>query len=223
MSIPRFIVVLLGIDVALGLVYLAYFLIGHPIEPLAKLIDLDGEANLPTWYSSIQWFCVAYLAWVFAARHADRARVRSWFLLALPLVFLLFSLDEVAQLHEHLGVMSDVLLPNGTRDATAFSHTGLFFLLIGVPFVIVFVGLLTAVRPFLSGHPAAFMKLVGGMALFIFAAVGLDALSNLTTDGTLSATIQVLTEEVTEMVAATIVLWGAYELATDVAGHGVLP
>ena len=126
-------------------------------------------------------------------------------------------------MHEHLGVMSDILLPNGTRDATAFSHTGLFFLLIGVPFVIVFVGLLTAVRPFLSGQPAAFVKLVGGMALFIFAAVGLDALSNLTTDGTLAATIQVLTEEVTEMVAATIVLWGAYALATGVAEHDVFP
>ena len=67
------------------------------------------------------------------------------------------------------------------------------------------------------------MKLVGGMALFLFAAVGLDALSNFTTDGTLAATIQVLTEEVTEMVAATIVLWGAYELATDTTDAWLLP
>ena len=70
MSIPRFIIVLFAVDLALGLVYLAYFLIGHPYEPLARLIDLDGEANLPTWYSSIQWFCVAYLA--VGLRHAAR-------------------------------------------------------------------------------------------------------------------------------------------------------
>jgi hypothetical protein len=218
-SVPRFIKVLFAIDLTLALAYLGYFLIGQPYEPLAKLIDLDGESNLPTWYASILWFGVAYLTWVFAERHVLRSRVRSWFLLALPLVFVLFSLDEVAQLHEHLGVLSDVLLPTGTREQTIVSHTGLFFLFIGVPFVIVFVGLLGAVRPFLAEDPGAFQKLVGGMALFVVAAVGLDALSNFTTDGSLGATIQVLAEEVTEMIAATIVLWGAYELASD-AGPG---
>jgi hypothetical protein len=214
-SVPRFIWVLFAVDLALGLAYLGYFLLGHPYEPFAKLIDLDGEANLPTWYSSVLWFSVAYLTWVFAERHVLRSRIRSWFLFALPLVFVLFSLDEVAQLHEHLGVLSDALLPNGTREATVVSHTGLFFLFVGVPFAIVFIGLIGAVRPFLAENPGAFVKLAGGMALFVFAAVGLDALSNFTTDGSLAAAIQVLTEEVTEMIAATIVLWGAYELVSE--------
>ena len=181
MSVPRFIVVLVAVDLALGLAYVGYFLIGHPYEPLAKLIDLDGEGNLPTWYSSIQWFGVAYLLWAFAVRHVRRGQLRSWFLMALPLVFLLFSLDEVAQLHEHLGLLSDAVLPNGTRDSTAVSRTGLFFLFVGVPLGIVFVGLLAAVRPFLATRPAASMKIAGGMGLFLFAAVGIDALSNFTT------------------------------------------
>lgn len=223
MSVPRFIWVLIAIDLALGLAYLAYFLIGHPYEPLTKLIDLDGEANLPTWYSSVLWFGVAYLTWVFAQRHVVRSRIRTWFLFALPLVFVLFSLDEVAQIHEHVGVLSDALLPSGTREATLVSRTGLFFLFVGVPFVIVFIGLLAAVRPFLAERPGAFLKLVAGMAVFVFAAVGLDALSNFTTEGSLAAIVQVLVEEVTEMIAATIVLWGAYELVSEAGSPSPRP
>ena len=45
MSVPRFIVVLVAVDLALGLAYVGYFLMGRRYEPLARLIDLDGEAN----------------------------------------------------------------------------------------------------------------------------------------------------------------------------------
>lgn len=223
LAIPRFVVVLITVDLALGALYLADFMLGQPFKPFAKLIDLDGETNLPTWYSSIQWFCVAFVLWLFAERHIDRGRVRSWFLLALPLVFLLFSLDEVAQIHERLGDLSDTVLPNGTREGTLVSSTGLFFLFVGVPFVLVFIGLIAAIRPFLVRYPGAFLKLAVGMIVFLVAAVGLDALSNFVVEGSLAGTIQVLTEEVSEMIGATIVLWGAYELIADTrADDGLL-
>ena len=212
MPVPRFIKVLFATDIAFGVIYLGYFLIGHPYAPLAKLIDLDGEANLPTWYSSMQWFCVAYVLWVFAIRHIVRSQIRSWFLTIVPIVFLLFSIDEVATLHEHLGVLSDALLPNGTRGDTPFIHTGLYFVFIGIPFIILFVGLIAAVRPYLTRYPAGFLKIAVGFALFMFAAGGLDFLSNFVEIGSFASAIQILTEEVTEMIAATIVLWGSYQL-----------
>lgn len=212
MSVPRFIKVLFAVDIAFGVVYIGYFLIGHPYAPLAKLIDLDGEANIPTWYSSMQWFCVAYVLWVFATRHLVRSQVRSWFLLIVPIVFLLFSVDEVATLHEHLGVLTDALLPNHTRDDTPFIHTGLYFVILGIPFIILFIGLIAAVRPYLARYPTGFLKIVVGFAMFMFAAGGLDALSNFVEIGTLASAVQILTEEVTEMIAATIVLWGSYDL-----------
>ncbi len=212
MSVPRFIAVLFAVDIAFGVVYLGYFLIGHPYEPLAKVIDLDGEANLPTWYSSMQWFCVAYVLWVFAVRHIVRSQVRSWFLIIVPMVFLLFSVDEVATLHEHIGVLTDVLLPNGTRDDTPFIRTGFYFLFLGIPFIILFIGLIAAVRPYLARYPTGFLKIAAGFALFMFAAGGLDLLSNFVEIGTLASAVQILTEEVTEMIAATIVLWGSYDL-----------
>lgn len=216
-SIPGFVVVLLGLDLALGLIYLAYYLLGRPFEPLANFIDLDGEANLPTWYSSIQWFCVAAVLWVFAERHFVRAQIRSWLLLLLPAIYLAFSLDEVATIHEWLGLLSDALLPNGTREGTLLSSTGLFFLVIGLPFGILFAGLVVALRPHLARSRRAFVLLVTGMVLFLTAAVGVDALSNFVTEGSFLGTLQVEIEELTEMIAATIVLWGGYELIRNSA------
>lgn len=212
---PRFVVALFGLDLTLGLVYLAYYLLGRPFDSLAHFIDLDGEANVPTWYASIQWFCVAAMLWVFARRHVARSSMRSWLLLLLPAVFLAFSLDEVAGIHEWLGVKSDVLLPGGTRATTAFSQTGLWFLFIGVPLVILFVGLIGAVRPYLARVPGAFVKLVAGMALVLTAAIGVDALSNFVVEGSLPGVVQIVIEEVAEMIGVTTVLWGSYELIRD--------
>ncbi len=83
-AIPRFIWVLLAIDAALGIVYLADYAIGHPVSLFAKFIDLDGERNLPTWYSSIQWFAVSALLFGVADRFAERLAPRSWLLYLLP-------------------------------------------------------------------------------------------------------------------------------------------
>ena len=98
-------------------------------------------------------------------------------LLALPLVFLLFSLDEVAELHEHLGILSDVFLPNWHQiDSPAPHRAVLPGPFSGIPFVIVFVGLLAAGAR-TSPYTAAFTKVAGGTAPFILAAVALDALA----------------------------------------------
>ena len=46
MSIPRFIIVLFAVDLALGLVYLAYFLIGHPYRA-PRQADRSGRRGEP--------------------------------------------------------------------------------------------------------------------------------------------------------------------------------
>jgi hypothetical protein len=212
MAVPRFVVLLVAVDLVLGSVYLAYFVLGQPYRTIAALIDLDGEGNLPTWYATVQWFSVAMLTWVFARQHVVRAAVRSWCLLALPAVFLLFSLDEMVQIHERLGLLSDILLPNATRQGTPFFRTGLYFVFIGIPFALVFVGLIAAARPYLAQSPAGFLKLASGVGLFLLAAGGMDALSNFVELGSFASTVQVVVEETTELLAATFVLWGAYDL-----------
>ena len=69
-----------------------------------------AKSNVPTWYSSVQWFAVFIVLFGVAERRVSLADRRSWSLWLLPLVFLTFSADEVVQFHEHIGARSDVVV-----------------------------------------------------------------------------------------------------------------
>ncbi len=69
---------------------------------LFRLFDLDGEKNIPTWYTSLLWAIAAGLALVAARRGFSQDAVLRWSWTLLGCVFLLLSLDEVASLHERL-------------------------------------------------------------------------------------------------------------------------
>jgi hypothetical protein len=60
---------------------------GEPAARWTELFDLDGEANVPTWFSSVLLLRCAMMS----------AR---WRLPALAAVFAVLSLDEVAMIHE---------------------------------------------------------------------------------------------------------------------------
>ena len=71
---------------------------------LVHLLDLDAEANIPTYFSVVQFNIAACLLWLIGAHARRRADpyARHW--LALAGVFLLLGLDELAQIHELVGV-----------------------------------------------------------------------------------------------------------------------
>jgi hypothetical protein len=77
-----------------------YFGSLDPESDLRSALSLSYEANLPTWYSSgLLWTAALGLAGC-ARRELGRARVGWWGLAA---IFVLLSLDESIELHEHLG------------------------------------------------------------------------------------------------------------------------
>src|SRR5690606_30400245 len=86
--VPALILLVFALDLLLALLYVGNYMVGHEYEPLTRFVDLDGEANLPTWYSSMQWFSVALLLGLFAYRHFEPKTLRSWALIMLPLIFL---------------------------------------------------------------------------------------------------------------------------------------
>jgi len=209
--IPPVIVVFLFVDAALALAYLVNDLSGHPYRPLSAFLDLGRENNLPTWYASVQWFSVAMLLGLFAVRNLSPARPRSWALALLPIVCLALSLDEVSEIHEFLGKMSDGLLADG-RVNSAFPRTGIWVFLLGVPFLVVMGALLVAVRGYFRRAPGALRTIAVGMAVMLTGAIGVELLSNLVEPGSRAAALQVFSEESLEMVGATVVLWGSLEL-----------
>jgi hypothetical protein len=71
-----------------------------PESGLRSALSLSYEANLPTWYSSgLLWTAALGLAGC-AWREPGRDRAWWWGLAA---IFMLLSLDESIELHEHLG------------------------------------------------------------------------------------------------------------------------
>ena len=204
-----------ALDLGLGALFIGDYLLGQPIERFSRFIDLDGELNLPTWYASVLWFGVAALMWIVAKRLIHRSRPTSWVLLLLPTVFLLFSLDEVASLHEGLGGVLDRLVLDVPRSLTVLPRTGVLALVFGIPFIAAMVLLFVAVRPFLGTFRRPFNAITLGMALVLAGAFAVELVSNLVEPSSMMDGLQVLLEEELELVGATLILWGTFELGRD--------
>mgnify|MGYP003575294215 CR=1 FL=1 len=210
--IPALILIFFLIDVALGLGYIVNELFGRPYDKLTLLLDLSRESNLPTWYSSTQWFCVAIFLGLFACSNFRLAQRRSWLLPLISLLFLALSVDEVARIHEWLGEKTDILLPGGSRTNTMVPETGIWMLVIGGPFLAAFVWLIFSIRPYFQGNRNALIKLFVGMLITLSGALGFETLTNFVVPGSMYGILRVFSEEFCEIVGGTVVLWGSYEL-----------
>jgi hypothetical protein len=210
--IPQFVIILFAIDFLFCFLYLVNFLVGVPSFQITRLLDLNGERNLPSWYSSVQWFCAAFLFGIFAIRNFDWDSKRSWVLLLLPLVFLAFSIDEIAGIHEALGDKSDALLPTGNRKDTLFKNTGIWFALLGIPVLLFCLFVLSSMKIFLMGSLHVFRKMMIGIFIFFGGAIGMEILSNIPSSENLGYILQNILEEGMEMGGVTVLLWAAHDL-----------
>jgi hypothetical protein len=211
---------LYAIEVGLGTAYMLNFLAGRPIRKLTHFLDLDAEANLPTWYSSTQLCLVAILFGAVAYRGADSSRRGRVLTGLVAAAFLLLSMDETASIHEWLGKLSDALLAGGTRKGTMFARTGIWPFVIGVPSVAAFLWLLAAMRRHIAHAPGAFGRLLGGALLLFGCALIPEVFVNFVPAES-TRVIEVLIEELGEMVGTTTIAWGAYTLllATPLAAQ----
>lgn len=93
---------LLTIELLLVAAYALTLFSEPPRETLAQLFDLDGESNVPAWFSSAQLFAIG-AGLLLATRREAPVAPSQRFLLLTALAFLFFSLDEAAMIHEKVG------------------------------------------------------------------------------------------------------------------------
>ena len=122
-------------------------------------------------------------------------------------------MDEAVSIHEHIGKLSDSLLPDGDRRETVFRYTGIWMIVVGVPFIVVFSILACSIAKCFESRPGSFGKFVGGMIVFLIGALGFEFLSNLFAYHSNSRILVTNVEEVWEMIGATTILWSLYDLA----------
>lgn len=75
-------------------------------QNFADMFDLNGETNIPAWFSVLLWATAALLAWV--ASHAVDTRSDRWHWRGLSALFLFLSMDEGAEFHETVGNKIDI-------------------------------------------------------------------------------------------------------------------
>ena len=107
----------------------------YKFQWLSALFNMNFEANVPTWCSSVELLLVGLLLGVFAAAKFDRAqKTASAGLIAAAALFVGLSLDEVAQFHENLGGKLVHLLKANHHDS-AFTLVA-FWIAVLTPFLI---------------------------------------------------------------------------------------
>lgn len=213
--LPLLIALLFAADLALAIIAVVDFAAGHPWPRLSNLFNLDAEQTVPTWYSSMQWFCAGAMYASFAT-HAWQGRMRGALCItALAAACVVFSIDEIAEIHERLGFATDALLSGGTRSGTALWSTGLWPFVIGIPAITAIAIVVRGTRHvFLARAPRALVLLIVGFIVMFSGAVGVELIANFVSADKHSAAFlaQVVIEETMEMLGVTLIAWSAFSL-----------
>ena len=178
-----------------------------------KSLNLDLEHTIPTWWSSVQLLLAGLLLGLVAVRNAVIRPGASLVLALFALLLVFLSMDEVSTLHERAGVYLDRIV--GDRRGTVLHITGLWFVVVGVPFAIVVVLLLHRLAGFLAEVPGTRVRLLLGVAVLLAGAAGVEALSNLAAPEGLgrrlilhhSYMVTIAFEEFLEMCGGSLLLW----------------
>lgn len=206
-------------DVFLGLMYVLWITILPPSWFITMFIDLNAEANLPTWYSSTKLFLIAVLLFVFGFGELGTTKRRKWVLLSAAVLFSILSLDETARIHEWLShQIIPVLFSSGNQASLLFPKTGIV-MFFAVP---VFLGVIFLIgrsaRELLRDRGPLVTKYVLGIVIFVGSAGGIEIVYNFVSEGEIAYFTQVFCEELGEMVGATILLWATWDLLVS---HGL--
>jgi len=162
---------LAGIIAVLAIVSLAEQYVIHilgraDLEEYLIAVDVDAEGNIPTWYSSAALLACSILLGAITARvHRERGRyVDHWAWLAAIFTFL--SIDELAQLHEHLGHLHET-----------WHTSGLFYFAWVIPAMAFVAAIGLAYAKFLAHlPPATRRRFVIAAIVYVAGAVGVEAL-----------------------------------------------
>lgn len=166
-----------------------------------RLFDLNREANIPTWYSSLILFISACLLF-FISYFKGKKDINQKFWKTLAFIFLFLSIDELSSIHEDFN--------NPVRSL--FHLGGIFYWSWIVPAILILVILFFYFFRFLISLPKNTRNLfVLSAIIFVGGAVGLEMIGGLlyskNMDNSLASKIENFFEEVMEMAGILIFIY----------------
>lgn len=216
-SPKQILIALLVIDGALGLLY-SYFR-DHP--EWGSFFNLAAENNLPTWFSSFQFFLAGLSAFycLVVVKPAQSASHWIWGVVGVLMLFL--SLDETMEIHEAL-IDSIMAGPAGNNLRAFFGVTQetdslLWTVVFAPPMILVGVGLILFYYFSFKNFPQVFAwSLVALCSLTLAAGLELveaKVLTNANESAMNQYFLLTLIEEMAEFLAATLLVWVHYSYA----------
>ncbi len=209
-SIPLIVRLFFLADALVVLAAIASHLIAHYFGREAPgFLRLSYESNLPTWYSSAQHAVVGTLLAILAVREIAIDR-RRWCIALPALMYLFFSFDEVAMVHERIARLVQAHSALGQSHGLTNSAPGMIFCL---PVAIAFAAYAAwSTKPYWQRRRGIVVKCVLGTGMILFCAGGLEIVVNLVKTHQFLVSLETLVEESGEMLGTTIMLWGVIEL-----------
>ncbi len=185
----------------------------HSISSLGYFFDLDGEANIPTWFSSAQILATAATIGI-GLRRTGQPQTGRVFLTALAGLLLFLSVDEVAGIHEQA---SKVLRQFESMPRFEKGHGLWVPIYLGVGGLFLLVCLQSLLDLFRHRRKWT-VGILGGLAVAGSGGVGLEVLSYefLRQPGREELyLLEVGIEEFLEMAGITILWWNVLRLLAD--------
>ncbi|NRD21365.1 hypothetical protein HNV08_15005 [Winogradskyella eckloniae] len=177
---------------------------------LIKLLNVNLEANLPTYFSSLILLCDAILLAIIAYGSKKKGG-QFWHWIGLSAIFVFLALDEMIQIHEQLRAPMEAL----------FSTSGILYFAWFIPYVAITILIGIAYFKFMMRLPKKILKLfiIAGV-LFISGAVVMEAISGMHAEvhgeRTLTYALMYSFEEFLEMAGAAVFLYALVEYVTKV-------
>lgn len=203
---------------ALGLIaqFLEFLPAHNPLwtevqESYIRLFRLDGEANIPTWFSSALLTLSALLMATIGSAHRQARRPYAKHWTGLALVFVYLSIDETAVLHE----MSMAPL------RAEFGTSGLLYYPWVIPALLALAVLGVIYTKFLLYLPARTRWLiVTAAAVFVGGAVGMEVIGGLFLGANgVDTPVSMIFEAVEELLEMSGVVVLIYALMTHLRDH----
>lgn len=177
--------------------------LGSPLH-IHRIIDLNAEGNLPTWFSSIQLFLVGITFLLIRLNKSSSLQKDDTFLSICGLLFIFLSMDETSQFHEKITkVLSNLeWIPRfGDSD-------GIWILL----YFLVLLGLIgisyRSVKVMFVNYKKEMLVMLTGVTLFLFGGVIVEIIGYNLYGSKLAYKIAAIIEEFFEMSGISVLLYG---------------
>lgn len=201
-------------ELLLALIFLLDIVLGSPSWQIKTLFDQDGEANIPSWFSSVLFLLIALVFWLKSRQPSLHAMPAPWFFRLGGLGFTFLSLDEVASLHERI---TAVLKPVAAVPRFKGEH-GIWIFVYALIAVALFCLCFRTVRALWQRYRRPSLWMAGGMAVMVAGGMALEAASyEFLRDGSWPRlyAAEVALEEFLEMFGSSLVLYGAMLMLID--------